>query len=132
MGFSQVALAVNCFNIDDSLKTMTIGLIVSNDPGSIDIFKTMELITNIDYKINYAKIRTNLNSERTISGDHFWYLIKEGKHRIPFKNPMVQFDIDEYKDMRGYWAYVELNISSRGNKKIDIFAVDIQLRKSFG
>jgi hypothetical protein len=132
--YNQELTELNNYNyllIDGSLKTLVIGFTCSIQPEINKIYKTIELITNIGYRLNFVKIKTNLNDERIISGEHFYYKIREGKHSIPLKNQMIEFDIDEYKDMRGAWAYIELNISSINNKKIDIFAVDVQLRKSY-
>lgn len=111
-------------NLFKKQKTMKLGFIVNADPQSIKIFKHIQMVLSIDYSIKTICVKTSNKQERLIAGDHPVYRIREGMHSVPLKNP------DDWADLRGSWSYVEIEIESINNSKIDLFAVTMHLRKS--
>lgn len=82
------------------------------------------MILSIDYAIKNVSVTTSLKQERFIPGSHMTYRIREGMHSVPLKNPR------DWDDLRGTWAYIELEIESINNSKVDLFSVIMHLRKS--
>jgi hypothetical protein len=111
-------------NLFNKQKTMKIGFVVNSDPNSIKIFKHIQMVLNTDYAIKNVSIKTSNDQERLIIGNHPVYRIREGMHSVPLKN------INDFNDLRGSWAYVEIEIESINNSKVDLFSVIMYLRKS--
>lgn len=105
-------------------KTMKIGFVVNKDPKEVKIYKHIEMVLNTKYHVNVICIRTGEGVEKTIEGHHSRYRIREGKHSVPLKN------ITDRDDLRSTYCYVEIEIESIGNQKVDLFAVTVFLRKS--
>ena len=112
-------------NLFDKQKTMKLGFVVNSQPEIVRIFKHIQMNLNTDYAVKQVYVKTSLEQERFIYGDHITYKIREGLHSVPLKNPI------DWEDLRGTWAYIEIEIESINNKKIDLFAVNSFLRKSF-
>ena len=112
-------------NLFGTLKTMKIGIIVKSEDAPI-IFKELQLFTNIDYKIKELKINDNINplDIRIINKNHFRYFLKEGIHEIPLKNE------NDRNPKRGKWGYIEIEIESIENKKVDLYQIVTYVRKS--
>lgn len=97
-------------------KKIVIETTININPQTVKIFKSWSAAININYPIDMIKIKTNLGQERKIFGSHQRYQIHEGTHNVPFKND------DDWDDLRGEWAVVELTISPKKDQKIDIFS----------
>lgn len=104
--------------------TMKIGFICNAEPNAIKIFKHIQMILNTNYAVKNVCVTTSYNQEKFIPGDHVMYKIRESMHSVPLKNPR------EKSDLRGSWAYLELEIESIDNQKVDLFSVISYLRKS--
>ena len=111
-------------NLCGKQHTMKIGFICNSQKNSIKIFKHIQMILNTDYSVKNVSVKTSLKQERFIPGNHITYKIREGMHSVPLKNPR------DYDDLRGSWAYLELEIESINNQKVDLFSVVTHLRKS--
>ena len=111
-------------NLCGKQHTMKIGFVCNVQPNTIKIFKHIQMILNTDYAIKNAVIKTSNNQERFVPGTHMIYRIRESMHSVPLKNPEDTFDL------RGSWAYLELEIESIDNQKVDLFSVITHLRKS--
>lgn len=111
-------------NLFNKQKTMKIGFVVNSEPNSIKIFKHLQMVLNTNYSIKNICIQTSNDQERIIPGTHIIYKIREGMHSVPLKNP------NDFDDLRGSWAYVEIEIDSINNSKVDLFSVIMHLRKS--
>lgn len=111
-------------NLFKKQRTMKIGFVVNQDPSSIKIFKHVQMVLNTNYAIRNICVRTSNDQERFIPGDHIVYRIREGMHSVPLKNP------EDWDDLRGSWAYIEIEIDSINNCKVDLFSVITHLRKS--
>jgi hypothetical protein len=105
-------------------KTMKIGFVVNKEPDQVKIFKALKMVLNIKYNVKLICITTSLGQTKNITGQHFRYKNKEGKHSVPLKN------ITDKDDLRGSWAYIEIEVESINNQKIDFFAVVVYLRNS--
>lgn len=111
-------------NLFGKQHTMKIGFIVNDNPQKTKIFKAIQLILNTKYKVKKVSVTTSFDQHRIIDGDHPAYRITEGMHILPLKNPR------DYDDLRGHWSYIEIEIESIDNSKIDLFAVNTFLRLS--
>jgi len=111
-------------NLFGKQETMKLGFIVNKDPKSIKVFKNIQMVLNIDYATKVILVKTSLEQERFVPGNHFKYVIREGMHSVPLKNPYDKFDL------RGSWAYIEVEIESINNKKVDLFSIITYLRNS--
>lgn len=111
-------------NLCGKQHTMKIGFVTNVSPNTIKIFKHVQMVLNVDYAIKNVLVKTSQNQERFIPGNHLTYRIRESMHSVPLKNPY------DYDDLRGSWAYIELEIESIDNQKVDLFSVITHLRKS--
>ena len=111
-------------NLFGKQHTMKLGFVCNASPQTVKIFKQIQMILSTDYAIKNVQIKTALEQERFVPGNHVAYRIREGMHTIPLKNPK------DWADLRGSWAYIELEIESVNNKKVDLFSVITHLRKS--
>ena len=116
----------NYLNIFGVQKTMKIGIIVNGAVMGSKIYSNLIAHTNIDYPIKNIWINDNLDESdiRNIASTHFKYQIKEGIHSIPLKNK------DDRYPKRGEWAFIELEIESIDNQKIDLVQLVTNLRRS--
>lgn len=112
-------------NFFENQKTMKIGITINIDPVSVKIFKSWCGIINTNYPIKKMIIKTNKGQERIITEDHYRYSIKEGRHTVPLKNR------NDWEDLRGEWATLEIEIESKNNQKIDVFSFINFVRHSF-
>ena len=111
-------------NLFNKQHTMKIGFVCNPNPQTIKIFKHIQMILNTDYSIKNATIKSSQDQERFVPGNHMTYRIRESMHSVPLKNPR------DWEDIRGSWAYIELEIESVNNKKVDLFSVITHLRQS--
>lgn len=111
-------------NLCGKQYTMKIGFVTNMEPNSIKIFKHIQMVLSTDYSVSNICVKTSNDQERFISGEHMVYRIREGMHSVPLKNP------EDFDDLRGSWAYLEIEIESINNKKVDLFSVITHLRKS--
>jgi hypothetical protein len=111
-------------NLCGKQHTMKIGFVCNDQPNAIKIFKHIQMVLNTEYAIKNACIKTSLRQERYVPGTHIVYRIRESMHSVPLKNP------EDFDDLRGSWAYLELEIESIDNQKVDLFSVIMHLRKS--
>lgn len=111
-------------NLFGKQHTMKLGFVCNASPKDVKIFKHIQLMLSTDYAIKNASITTSLKQERFIPGNHIAYRIREGQHSVPLKNPR------DYDDLRGNWSYLEIEIESINNSKVDLFSVMMFLRKS--
>lgn len=111
-------------NLFGKQHTMKLGFVCNAEPNAIKIFKHIQMILNVDYAIKNIKVKTSTDQERFIPGEHIVYRIREGMHSVPLKNP------SDYADLRGSWAYAEIEIESINNHKVDLFSAIMHLRKS--
>jgi hypothetical protein len=111
-------------NLFGKQHTMKIGFIVNDNPQKVKIFKSIQLILNTKYKVKNVGVETSFDQTRNIDGRHPAYRITEGMHVVPLKNPR------DFDDLRGNWAYIEIEIESIDNSKVDLFAVNTFLRLS--
>lgn len=111
-------------NICGKQYTMKIGFVCNNEPNHVKIFKHIQMILNTTYSIKSVTVKTSQDQERLVPGTHMVYRIREGMHSVPLKNPR------DFDDLRGSWAYIEIEIESINNKKVDLFSVITHLRKS--
>lgn len=112
-------------NFFDLQKTMKLGVTVNIQAVSVKVFKAWCGIINTDYPIKKMTIKTNLGQSRIITGDHYRYKIKEGRHSLPLKNRT------DWADLRGEWATIEIELESINNKKVDVFSFINFVRQSF-
>lgn len=106
-------------------KTLKIGVTSHLKSSEVLIFKHWAADMNIDYAIKEINVETRLGHSRTIEGTHHRYKIREGIHSVPLKNRM---DID---DLRGKWMYIEVEIESINNSKINVFSFINFVRNSY-
>lgn len=111
-------------NLFSKQKTMKLGFIVNKDPSSIKIFKHIQMNLSTEYSIKNIYVETSNKQQRNINKSHPVYRVREGIHSVPLKN------VDDWDDLRGSWAYIEIEIESIDNQKVDLFAVTMYLRKS--
>lgn len=111
-------------NLCNKQYTMKIGFVCNASPQNVKIFKHLQMILNTDYPVKNISITTSLDQERFIPGNHMVYRIRESMHSVPLKNP------NDWADLRGSWAYLEIEIESINNKKVDLFSAITHLRKS--
>lgn len=111
-------------NLFGKQHTMKIGIVVNADPKSVKIFKNLQMILNTNYAVKNIDIKTSMGQQRFVPGEHFRYFIKEGMHTVPLKNP------HDWDDLRGSYAYIEIEIESIDNKKVDLSSIITHLRKS--
>ncbi len=109
----------------DKQKTMKIGFVVNKFPKDVKIFKAIEMNLNTNYNAKIISISTSEGEHKHILNNHFRYKIREGKHSVPLKNQ------NDKTDLRGTWSYIEIEIESINDKKVDLFAITVYLRKSF-
>ena len=112
-------------NFFDVQKTMKLTITVNVNATSVKIFKSWCGIVNIEYPIKKMVVKTSSGQERTILGNHYRYKIREGRHSVPLKNQ------NDWADLRGEWATIEVEIDSINNKKIDVFSFINFVRQSF-
>lgn len=112
-------------NFFDVQKTMTIGITVNIQPTSVKIFKAWAGIINTNYPIKKITVKTSSGQTRIISGDHYRYKIREGRHSVALKNRT------DWEDLRGEWATLEVELESKNNKKVDVFSFINFVRHSF-
>lgn len=105
-------------------KTFKIGVICNPDANKISIFKHWAANINVDFPITKIKILTSSGQNRIIMGSHHRYDIREGVHSVPLKNR------NDWDDLRGHWMYLEVEINSLYNKKIDILSLINFVRNS--
>jgi hypothetical protein len=111
-------------NLFGKQHTMKLGFVCNASPQYTKIFKHIQMILSTDYAIKNVQVKTSLKQERFVPGSHMTYRIREGMHSVPLKNPQ------DVADLRGSWAYIELEIESINNTKVDLFSVIMHLRKS--
>jgi len=111
-------------NLFNKQKTMKLGFVANDQPNTIKIFKHIQMVLSIKYPIKSICIKTSNDQERLVTGDHMVYRIREGMHSVPLKNP------GDWADLRGSWAYIEIEIESIDDTKIDLFSVIMHLRQS--
>lgn len=97
-------------------KTFKLGVICNPDSNAISIFKHWAANININFPIAKINILTSSGQTRTILGTHHRYDIREEVHSVPLKNR------NDWDDLRGHWMYIEVEINSLYNKKIDILS----------
>ena len=111
-------------NLFNKQRTMKLGFIVNQDPSSVKIFKHIAMTLNTEYAVKGICIKTSLKQERLVNKCHPVYRIREGMHSVPLKN------VDDWDDLRGSWSYVEIEIESIDDQKVDLFSVIMYIRKS--
>lgn len=111
-------------NLFGKQHTMKLGFVCNASAKDVKIFKHIQMLLNIEYSVKNINVRTSRGQERFIPGDHMNYRIREGQHSVPLKNPR------DYDDLRGNWSYLEIEIESINNSKVDLFSVMMYLRKS--
>lgn len=117
----NVGKFLNLFGED---HTMKIGFIVNKSPQDVKIFKHLAMVLTSKYHVKVIKVVTSEDQNRSIKGEHFRYHIREGVHSVPLKN---QWDTS---DLRGSWAYIEIEMEAVNDTKIDLFSAITYLRKS--
>lgn len=118
----------NILNFFGVQTNMVLGVYINANLDKVFQYKQVGIVTNISYPINSVFGKSNLGYDRTILGTHEWYKIREGIHTVPLVNESN--DPEEYKDVRGNWVYIEINVSSLNQNKVDILAVLNDLRYS--
>lgn len=111
-------------NLFDQQKSMKIGFVCNMVPNDVKIFKHIQMVLNIKYAIKKITVTTSNKQSRIILGNHLVYRIREGMHSVPLKNQ------NDFDDLRGSWSYIEIEIESPTDKKIDLFSVIMYIRKS--
>ena len=111
-------------NLFTKQHTMKLGFVCNKNPETVKIFRHIQMVLSTDYSIKKATVKTSLDQERYIPGDHVVYKIREGQHSVPLKNPR------DWDDLRGNWAYLEVEIESINNQKVDLFSILTYLRQS--
>jgi hypothetical protein len=111
-------------NLCGQQRTMKIGFVCNANPNNVKIFKHLQMILNTSYSVKNVSVTTSNKQERNIPGDHMVYRIREGMHSVPLKNPR------DWDDLRGSWAYIEIEIDSIQNQKVDLFSAITYLRQS--
>ena len=111
-------------NLFGKQHTMKLGFVCNAKPQTIKIFKHIQMVLNTEYSVKNVNVKTASKQERFIPGDHMVYRIREGMHSVPLKNP------SDWDDLRAGWSYIELEIESINNTKVDLFSVIMHLRKS--
>lgn len=106
-------------------KTMKIGVLVNQEAEKVKIYPHWTGMINVDYPIKTLELKTSLNQLRTVLGSHHRYNIREGVHSVPLKNRT------DWEDLRGNWMYLELEIESIDNKKVDIYSFINFVRESY-
>jgi len=111
-------------NLFGKQHTMKLGFVCNASAKDVKIFKHIQMLLNIEYSVKNINVKTSRGQERFVPGDHMNYRIREGQHSVPLKNPR------DYDDLRGNWSYLEIEIESINNSKVDLFSVMMYLRKS--
>lgn len=106
-------------------KTMKLAVTININAESIKIFKHWCGILNIDYPIKNMIVKTSSGQVRILNGLHYRYQIKEERHSLPLKNR------NDWEDLRGEWATLEIEVESKNNKKVDIFSFINFVRHSY-
>ena len=112
-------------NFFDDQKTLKLGILVNKEAEKVKIYPHWSGMINIDYPIKNLELKTSLNQLRTVLGSHKRYKIREGIHSVPLKNPT------DWQDFRGNWMYLEIEVESIDNKKIDIYSFVNFVRESY-
>lgn len=112
-------------NLFNEQKTIKLGIIVNPEAQKVKIYPHWSGVINIDYPIKSIEIKTSLDQLRTVLGSHSRYKIREEIHSVPLKNKM------DWDDLRGKWMYLEIEIESIDNKKIDIYSFVNFVRNSY-
>jgi len=111
-------------NLFGKQHTMKLGFVCNASAKDVKIFKHIQMLLNVKYAVKNINVKTSRDQERFIPGEHLNYRIREGQHSVPLKNPR------DYDDLRGNWSYLEIEIESINNSKVDLFSVMMYLRKS--
>lgn len=111
-------------NLFGKQHTMKLGFVCNASAKDVKIFKHIQMLLNIEYAVKNINIKTSRGQERFVPGEHLNYRIREGQHSVPLKNPR------DYDDLRGNWSYLEVEIESINNSKVDLFSIMMYLRKS--
>ena len=113
-------------NLLGKQSVMTIGFIVKDRKSLVQLFKGVLMELNIDYPVKEIRIHTerDANNIRVITGEHFRYFIREGVHTVPLRN------INDRYALRGGWLYVEIDIESNDDDRIELFSVVTSIRDS--
>ncbi len=106
-------------------KTMKIGVLINQEAEKVKIYPHWAGMINVDYPIKTLTLKTSLQQLRTVLGSHHRYKIREGIHSVPLKNRT------DWEDLRGNWMYMELEIESIDNKKVDIYSFLNFVRESY-
>lgn len=123
--------ALHQLNIGDYLnffgeqKTMKLGILVNQEAEKAKIYPHWAGMINIDYPIKTLELKTSLGQLRTVLGSHHRYNIREGIHSVPLKNRT------DWEDLRGNWMYLEVEIESIDNKKVDVYSFLNFVRESY-
>ena len=112
-------------NFFEEQKTMKLGVIVNQESGKIKIFKHWGGNINIPYNVKNITTKTSTGQNRVVQGTHHRYKIREEYHSVPLKNRT------DWEDLRGKWMYLEVEIESIDNHKIDIFSFINFVRESY-
>ena len=113
---------LNFFEEEHKLKIL---VTCNKNPEMVKIFKHWAGIINTDYHIENMVVRTSSGQVRLLNGLHYRYQIKEGRHSLPLKNR------NDWDDLRGEWATLEIEIKSKNNKKVDLFSFINFVRHSY-
>ena len=112
-------------NFFEEQKTLKLGVIVNQESGKIKIFKHWGGNINIPYNVKNITAKTSTGQTRVVQGVHHRYKIREEYHSVPLKNK------NDWEDLRGKWMYLEVEIESIDNHKIDIFSFINFVRESY-
>ena len=112
-------------NFFNEQKTIKLGVIVNIEAQKVKIYPHWSGAISIDYPIKAIEIKTSLEQFRTVLGSHHRYRIREGVHSVPLKNRT------DWADLRGKWMYLEIEVESIDNQKIDIFSFINFVRNSY-
>ena len=112
-------------NLFEQQKTMKLGIIVNVEAQKIKIYPHWSGVISIPYPVKAIEIRTSLDQFRTVLGTHHRYKIREEIHSVPLKNR------NDWADLRGKWMYLEIEVESIDNTKIDIFSFINFVRESY-
>ena len=115
----------NYLNFFDLQKTIKLGVLVNKNSETVKIYPHWSGYINTEYPIKQLILKTSLNQLRTVLGNHGRYNIREGVHSVPLKNNT------DWEDLRGSWMYLEIEIESINNKKIDIYSFINFVRESY-
>ena len=112
-------------NFFNEQKTLKLGVIVNVEAQKVKIYPHWSGVISIDYPIKSIEIKTSLEQLRTVLGSHHMYKIREGIHSVPLKNRT------DWDDLRGKWMYLEIEVESIDNQKIDVFSFINFVRNSY-